>query len=101
MRKRAISILLLFSLFTNIAHAAFIYSIDSCDHETVCEYVVEIELGGDCGDLCDKHHMFHLNAIPASCTPLIPSLAKKYVIEHLNKEYIPPLDKPAYRPPIS
>ncbi len=101
MRNRAISLLLLFSLFTNIAHAALIYTIDSCEHVTVCEYVVEIEVGSDCGELCEKHHMFHLNAIPASCTLLIPSLAKKDVIEHLNREYIPPLDKPAYRPPIS
>jgi len=99
--RRAIAAILLFSLFINIAHAALIYSIDSCEHVTVCEYVAEIEVGSDCGELCEKHHMFHLNAIPASCNLFIPALTEKEIIEHLNKEYIPPLDRPDYRPPIS
>ncbi|BBG65320.1 hypothetical protein NNO_0617 [Hydrogenimonas sp.] len=101
MCNRAVSILLLFSLFTNVVHAAIIYSFKSCEHETVCEYVLEMEQVNDCGDLCEKHHMFHLSAIPASFAMYIPSLAKRDVIDYLNKDYLPPLNDRTYRPPIS
>ncbi len=100
MPKRAVTVMLLFAIFVNIAHAAFIYSLQSCDHETVCEYVMEIEQGSYCGDLCDIHHMFHLSAIPAECGMSIPTLSGATLIDYTNRHYRYPPADPDYRPPI-
>ncbi len=93
--------MLLFAIFVNIAHAAFIYSFQSCEHETVCEYVVEIEEGSDCGDLCDIHHMFHLSAIPVDCDTHIPFISGNMEIDYTNRHYKHPPADPDYRPPIT
>jgi len=92
--------MLLFAMFVNISHAALLYSFESCDHETVCEYVVEVDQGSDCGDLCDMHHLFHLSAIPADCGMSIPLLQRDTVIDYTNRHCAHPSADPDYRPPI-
>ncbi len=99
--RKAITLTLLVSFFLNIAHASVISLTQSCDHETVCEYVVEMEEGADCGDLCDMHHLFHFSAIPATPAPIIPKLDCTAPIDYIVDPYLPPLSEPSYRPPIA
>ncbi len=101
LRNKTVLLLLLISLFTNIAHAAIIYSFDSCEHETVCEYVVETQQESECGGICNVHHMFHLSAIPAQSCMFIPYFKDKQIIEYCNKDHFPPINDKTYRPPIS
>ena len=100
MFKKAIQILLLMSLFLNITHAAVISFVDRCEHQTVQTYIIEIDHGSDCGDLCDAHYIFHLNAIPTTPTVIIPKFSYSVIIDYYQKEYIPPFLEPSYRPPI-
>ena len=100
MRRRAVSILLLMSLFLNIAHAAVISYADSCNHEKVCEYVMEVDNGSDCGDLCEIHHMFHLNAITIYSTPIISDHSCSVKIEYYREYYDSLSMYRSFRPPI-
>ncbi|BDY13722.1 hypothetical protein [Hydrogenimonas cancrithermarum] len=100
MGKKAIHLMLLLSLFLNIAHATVISLTESCDHETVCEYVIELDHGSDCGDLCDMHHMFHLSAIPTATLLVIPGLSISASVDYSPGHYLPPHLEPSYRPPI-
>ncbi|SFP48032.1 hypothetical protein [Hydrogenimonas thermophila] len=100
MFKKAIQTLLLMSLFLNITHAAVISLIDRCDHQTLQEYIMEIDQGSDCGDLCDAHYIFHLNAIATTPIVIIPKFSYSVIIDYYQKEYIPPFLEPSYRPPI-
>lgn len=100
MFKKAIHTLLLVSLFINITHAVIISFVDRCEHQTLREYVIEIDHGSKCGDLCDIHHMFHFSAIPITQTAVIPKLSYSVIIDYYQKQYIPPLLEPSYHPPI-
>lgn len=99
--RRFIGILLLLALFFNTAHAFIIEAADHCDHEKVATYIQEIDHGGDCGDLCDMHHLFHIPAIPITPTPIIAMFPKPRPAEHPLYKHTPPLIKPSYRPPIA
>ncbi|WP_353662345.1 hypothetical protein [Hydrogenimonas sp. SS33] len=99
--KRIIQIVLLMALFVNAAHAYFIVAEEHCTHETVHEYVVEMEHGSQCGDLCDLHHMFHLQAIPVTPAVVLPRLSRQPELPEYKEHYQPHLDEPSYRPPIT
>jgi len=98
--KKAIYTLLLMSLFLNITHAAVISFIDRCEHQTLQEYIVDIDHGNDCGDFCDTHHMFHISAIPVTPVALFPKIPNRANFDYSLKDYIPPFLEPSYRPPI-
>ncbi len=71
MKRKAVHLLLLLSLFFNAAHAFIIASQEHCVHETPVEYVMEMSHSNDCGDLCDLHHFFHWSAIVTTFTPVL------------------------------
>ncbi len=58
-----LKILLLVSLLFNIVHASVIVVEDSCEHDSIAEYIIEQTADLECGDLCDMHHLFHFVAI--------------------------------------
>lgn len=99
--KKVIHTLLLVSLFINITHATIISFVDRCEHQTLCEYVIEIDYGNKYGDLCDIHHMFHFSAIPIIQTAIIPNLSYSVIMDYYQKQYMPPLLEPSCRPPIA
>ena len=100
MKRKAVYLLLLLSLFFNTAHAFLIASQDQCVHETAVEYVTEMSHSNDCGDLCDLHHFFHWSAIIANFTSvfeadLLPEQPISY--KHLHIIQLTPNDT---KPPI-
>ena len=101
MKKTLTHILLLCSLFFNIAHATIIATEDTCQHESVHEYVVEQTQMTDCGDLCELHHLFHFMAILS--TVEIPFDAKhaKILLTEKPTLYTPPFKETSIKPPIA
>ena len=101
MKKKLIHLLLLCSLFFNIAHAAVIVLEEDCHHETAYEYVLEQTKSSDCGDICDMHHLFHFMAIVA--TPQLLCTAPKHTVKltHKNRLYSPAFKQSTIKPPIA
>ena len=101
MKKKLTHILLLCSLFFNIAHATIIATEDTCQHESVHEYVLEQAEATDCGDLCELHHLFHFMAIITDTsidfnTPIIKELLTSKLTQ-----YTPPFQETSIKPPIA
>ena len=101
MKSDIIKLLLLLSLFFNIAHASIIISEEHCSHKSASQYVQELDHDTECGDLCDFHHLFHFTAI---ITPAVQYIAaEKYTerpeIKLLN--YHPSFRKTENKPPIA
>jgi hypothetical protein len=96
-----IKLLLLFSLFFNIAHATIIAIEDDCHHESAHEYVLEQTQVSDCGDLCDLHHVFHFFAILdiSNAHFDISQYNKKHT--YTLSRYIPPFKEKSIKPPIA
>jgi len=101
LKKIFIQLLLLCSLFFNIAHASIIAVEDECHHESVHEYVLEQSETTECGDLCDIHHLFHFMAIID--TPLVTTETNfnKTELTHKSTHYTPPFQKTNIKPPIA
>ncbi len=99
--RRFVQTMLLLSLFFNIAHASIIAVSHSCDHETVHEYLLEIDHNGDCGDLCDMHHLFHLSAIPPIHVLVIEKLPTDEAADYRISALPSPCLDADCRPPIS
>ena len=100
MKRKAVHLLLLLSLFFNAAHAFVIASQEHCVHETPVEYVTEMLQSNDCGDLCDLHHFFHWSAIVTTFAPVLeadlpPEQPTSY--QHLHIVQLIPDDT---KPPI-
>jgi len=94
--------LLLFSLMTSVLHAFFLnHHHDDGTCETVQAFVMEMEHGSDCGDLCEMHHMFHFSAIPTAAVVAVAfcgRIAPETRIHDFTPLYNP---KPSFRPPIT
>ncbi|WP_201352731.1 hypothetical protein [Hydrogenimonas urashimensis] len=99
--KRFVKYLLLMALFVNAAHAYFIAAEERCHHETVQTYVMEVDHGSDCGDLCDFHHMFHLQAIPLTPVVMLSRFSNRLELPEYKDPCTFPLHDPSYRPPIT
>ena len=97
MKKKFIQLLLLCSLFLNIAHASIITIEDECQHESVLEQSETAE----CGDLCDMHHLFHFIAIIATPLEPIETNFNKTALTHKSTRYTPPFLKTNIKPPIA
>ena len=100
MKNRLIQILILCSLFFNIAHATLLALEEDCHHDSVSEYVMDTHAEDDCGDLCDLHHYFHFMAV-VSCD--YHSFEHCYTEESFTlmlAEYTPPLIATDIKPPI-
>jgi hypothetical protein len=95
-----IKILLLLSLLFNITHASLIAMEDTCEHETITEYIMEQTIESECGDLCDMHHLFHFVAIISEQMVHIDT-AKKHTLPLLkNTLYTPLFSEASIKPPI-
>ena len=101
MKKKFIQLLLLFSLFFNVAHASLIAIEDECHHETAHEYVLEQSQSSECGDLCDMHHFFHFMAILDSPVLSLNTIHAQDKLTHQNTYYTPPFQKTNIKPPIA
>jgi len=99
-KKKLINFLLLLSLLFNIAHATVIAIEDSCDHETVSEYLMEQSSASECGDLCDMHHLFHFVAILTTQNIDFDTSAKSKQPTQKNTLYTPPFEETSIKPPI-
>ena len=100
MKSRMIKLLLLLSLFFNIAHASIIAVEDTCHHETVSEYVMEQTEAADCGDLCDMHHLFHFVAIITTPNIDFDTSVNSGQLTQKNRLYTPPFEEISIKPPI-
>ena len=100
MKKNFIHILLLCSLFFNVAHATIIAVEDECHHESIHEYVLEQSDTAECGDLCDIHHLFHFMAIINTPLVTIETNFNKTKLTHKSIRYTPPFQKTNIKPPI-
>jgi hypothetical protein len=96
-----IKLLLLLSLFFNIAHATLISSEDECHHETAHEYVLEQTQSADCGDICDIHHLFHFMAILDTPMLTIDTVFTRATLTHKATLYTPPFQQTNIKPPIA
>lgn len=100
MKKKCIHLLLLCSLFFNIAHASIIAMENTC-HETVHEYVAEQSHDTHCGDLCELHHLFHFMAIVVTPELDFNTAPDKDKITLKVLQYTPPSQKTNIKPPIA
>jgi len=98
---KTIKLLLLLSLFFNIAHASIIASEDSCDHKTAQEYVLEQTQVSDCGDLCELHHLFHFMAILCPSDILFDSTHSKEIVIQKYTLHTPAFQEKSIKPPIA
>ena len=96
-----IHFLLLFSLFFNIAHATIIASKDTCQHESVHEYITEQSQATDCGDLCELHHLFHFMAIISNVQIHFDAKHAKTLLTEKPTLYTPPFQQTSIKPPIA
>ena len=101
MKKRFIYILLLCSLFFNIAHATVIALEEECHHDSVSEYLLNTYVDDDCGDLCELHHMFHFMAILSTPDITFDNLEPREVQILQSTYYTPPFKQTNIKPPIA
>lgn len=101
MKKKFIQLLLLFSLFFNVAHASIIAIEDECHHETAHEYVLEQSQSAECGDLCDMHHFFHFMAILDTLNSTWHTDYAQEVLIHKSNRYTSPFPETIIKPPIA
>jgi len=57
-----VTLLVLLSLFFNIAHAGILKLVDECDHSEIEVFVYQMDQETGCEDVCDIHHHFHFVA---------------------------------------
>ena len=101
MKKIFIHMLLLCSLFFNIAHASILATEDNCIHESAHMYVMEQEHATDCGDLCDIHHLFHFMAILSHVAIDFDTKHSKTLLTQQPTLYTPPFQETSIKPPIA
>ena len=98
--RRLVARLLLLALFFNTAHAFFVDHRHDGAPETVQTFVAEMEHGGECGDVCDAHHMFHFSAVPAAAVVTV-ALCGRIAPETRTPDFFALFHpEPTYRPPI-
>ena len=96
-----VKLLLLLSLFFNIAHATLISIEDDCHHETAHEYILEQSQSAECGDICDIHHLFHFMAIINTRVVSLETHFSKTTLTHKTTLYTPPFKETNIKPPIA
>jgi hypothetical protein len=101
LKKRFIHILLLCSLFFNIAHATIIALEDDCHHDSVNAYILDSHADNDCDDLCELHHMFHFMAILSNSRLSVESAEPRQVSIFKPSRYTPPFKQTQIKPPIA
>jgi hypothetical protein len=101
LKKSFIQLLLLCSLFFNVAHASIIAVGDECHTESVHEYVLEQSTNSECGDLCDMHHLFHFMAIIDTPMLAIENNFIQLKLTHKTTLYTPPFKETNIKPPIA
>lgn len=99
MKKKLIQLLLLCSLFFNIAHATVIALEEECHHEA--KYVLDTHVDDDCGDMCDTHHLFHFMAIIDAPSLDFETLFSQTTLTHKTTRYTPPSKQTTIKPPIA
>lgn len=62
-KTKIIKIILIMSLFFNIAHDAVIALSEQHVNESISEYILEQQQGSECGNAGESHHLFHFCAI--------------------------------------
>ena len=99
--KHLISLALLFVLSFSIMHEfAFTY-LDN-DHCTTAEYVSELELPSEHGDVCDVHYKFHQSIFFPSQPMILPKVELEYselALIDVSYYFNNPLE--LFKPPIS
>lgn len=99
-----IKLLLLFSLFFNIAHATIIAVADDCTdchNNTVYDYVHATEVVVDPADLCTMDHCFHFTGIiSTSDISFYDALYSEQPMQK-NTFYSSPIQKTSIKPPIA
>lgn len=98
MKKKLVQLLLLCSLFFNIAHATVIAMEEDCHHES--EYVLDTHVDDDCGDMCDTHHLFHFMAILDRPSMDLSTYHYKTLLTYTNALYTQNIHKTTIKPPI-
>ena len=101
MKSRMVKLLLLLALFFNIAHASVIASEEHCVHESMSEYVQEMDHGTECDDLCHFHHLFHFSAIIAPVVQYLPTVGHTEQPDAKLLAYHPPFRETENKPPIA
>ena len=101
MKKKFIHFLLLFSLFFNIAHAAIIAVEESCQHESVYEYIAEQSHASECDDLCELHHLFHFMAVLSHVDIHLDIQHTKTLLAEKPALYTSALQQTSIKPPIA
>ena len=101
MKKKFIQLLLLCSLFFNIAHATVIAIEEDCHHDTVHEYLLDTHVDDDCGDLCELHHLFHFMAILDVSLVDFDNLGIITRFMQESVHYTPPFKQTTIKPPIA
>ena len=101
MKKKLIQLLLLCSLFFNIAHATVIALEEDCHHDSVSEYVLDTHVDDECGDLCELHHLFHFMAIIVTPYTGMESLKHSEKLTLKSTRYTPPFKQTTIKPPIA
>jgi len=100
-KNKVLKLFVLLAIFFNIAHATVIASEEHCAHESVHEYIQEIEQPTECDDLCHFHHLFHFSAIITPAIQCLPAAQYKEQPDTKLLAYHPPFGKTENKPPIA
>ena len=101
MRNRLLHMILLLSLFFNIAHATIITIEEHCIQESVSEYIAEPDHNAQCSDLCDYHHLFHFTAILSAAIEVPDTSFPCEQPDTKELVWYPPFGETANKPPIA
>lgn len=101
MKTRFIQIILIMSLFFNIAHDAVIAVHEHDVSESISEYILEQQQSSDCGNMGESHHLFHLAAILSSNQLDLHLLYQSGMIGFKSSTYQNSLLDRQIRPPIA
>jgi hypothetical protein len=99
--RRWIAVLMVLMFCFNGIHAYFMDHAREGGAETVQHFVMELEHGSDCGDLCEMHHLFHFIAIVT--TPVLAFQRLEVTTLFLEPAIREPAHYPSppQRPPIA
>ena len=88
---------ILFMLSFNILHDSIMPLIE----KDTTHYVNDTLSDKDSAEFNEMHNMFHFMAIVTPLENMQIQFAKRESIPHIVIQYIPPLEKTSYKPPIA
>ena len=100
MKSKLVQILLLCVMTFNLLHASIITEPEVCQHD--CHYT-QHEKQNDfytCNTCVDLHHLFHLSAVLASSTALVPLFFASLKPDANHLGFHPLFYEIAHKPPI-